>query len=288
MKSREKFVTASSNYYNYASSVTAKESFLYLNSTGKFTYEPGYSMERNSFDSFLLEIILDGNAVIETENESYLARKNDVVLLDCYQWHRYHSETGWQALWVHFDGIAARGYYDLIRRTNGNVFHVSDTKQFQKHLAMIYTMFDGSEALNEPKIALELTAALTLMTEKVETTAQPRSTTPQMDDVLYYINEHLDEELSIKQLAGLVNLSEYYFIRAFNRAMGMTPRQYIISVRMNYAKYLLTTTAYSVQEIGYMVGYASESMFCTIFKKIQKITPTEYRTKGLVASKTDA
>ena len=109
-----------------------------------------------------------------------------------------------------------------------------------------------------------------------------------MDDVLYYINEHLDEELSIKQLAGLVNLSEYYFIRAFNRAMGMTPRQYIISVRMNYAKYLLTTTAYSVQEIGYMVGYASESMFCTIFKKIQKITPTEYRTNGHVASKTDA
>ena len=190
MKSREKHVAASSNYYNYASSVTAKESFLYLNSTGKFTYEPGYSVERNSFDSFLLEIILDGNAVIETENESFLARKNDVVLLDCYQWHRYHSETGWQALWVHFDGIAARGYYDLIRRTNGNVFHVSDTKQFQKHLAMIYTMFDGSEALNEPKIALELTAALTLMTEKVETTAQPRSTTPQMDDVLYYINEH--------------------------------------------------------------------------------------------------
>ena len=58
----------------------------------------------------------------------------------------------------------------------------------------------------------------------------------------------------------------------------MTPRSYIITVRMDYAKYLLKATPMAVQEIGYQVGYASEGMFCSTFKRVTGCTPSEYRS----------
>ena len=82
---------------------------LHVLSVGEFTYEPGYDLRRSAFDSLLLEIILDGRVNLETEGETLAARAGQVVLIDCTKPHRYWSDTGWHALWVHFDGAAARG-----------------------------------------------------------------------------------------------------------------------------------------------------------------------------------
>lgn len=279
MKTREKNVSPESNYYTYSPSFNAKECFLYPTCLGHFIYGPGYELERESFDSILIEVILDGNIMVETEGRTFLAKKNDVVLIDCYQRHRYYSEKGAEALWIHFDGVSARGYYNWISKLNGNVFTLRNVYQIKKHLNTIYEMFHSTGALNETQIALELAQCMILMLSS-DTESNAKSNLEAMDEILYYISEHLEEELPVKELAALAHLSEYYFIRVFRETMGMTPRQYIISVRMEHAKYLLKTTSFTVQEIGYMVGYASESMFCTTFKKQYGVTPSEYRSNG--------
>lgn len=121
MKSKEKLVAPQSNHYTYVPSLNARDGLLYPIATGDFLYEPGYVQRRDSFDSFLVEVILEGKLTIETEGKVLSAKKDDVVLLDCYKPHAYYSDTGWRALWVHFDGVAARGYYNWISRVNGNV-----------------------------------------------------------------------------------------------------------------------------------------------------------------------
>lgn len=277
MKSREKHVAAASNYYNYSSSVNARETLLYLKSTGYFIYEPGYDLYRSAFDSFLLEVILDGKVMIETEGETFEATTGYVALVDCYKPHRYYSDVGWNALWAHFDGATAPGYYSWIRRTNGNVFRTRNMNTVQRGLQTIYNMFHSEGTPNEPQIAMELTRALTALMESAEPPKNPRNNTDMIDAVLYYINEQFDKELTVHHLAKIANFSEYHFIRIFRDIVGVTPRQYLITVRMDHAKYLLKSTALPVQEVGYSIGYASESMFCTAFKRYQGMTPTEYR-----------
>ena len=57
---------------------------------------------------------------------------------------------------------------------------------------------------------------------------------------------------------------------------------------MDHAKYLLKTTNLPVQEIGYACGYASDSMFCTVFKDHMGVTPTAYRNGApIVQGKTE-
>lgn len=72
---------------------------------------------------------------------------------------------------------------------------------------------------------------------------------------------------SVQQLAEQAHFSEYHFIRLFRSQVGTTPRQYIITARMERARHLLKTTDLPLETISEQVGYTSDSVFCTQFKR---------------------
>ncbi|MGN0793571.1 MAG: AraC family transcriptional regulator [Aristaeellaceae bacterium] len=277
MKSPEPYVSPSSVYYNFSPSVLAREHLLYVLCVGDFTYAPGYELSRSSFDSYLLEIILEGRVEIETEGERLTAHAGQAVLIDCNKPHRYASDTGWHALWVHFDGAAAKGYFSLVLRQNGRVFATHRLQEVHTALQSLFDMFHRGQPLSEVRMALHLTQALTALAERAEP-AMVNGCAGPIDRAVARINQQVGNEPSVTELARSVGLSEYHFIRVFRQTMGATPRQYIIMSRMNHARYLLKTTTLSVGEIGSMVGYASESMFTAAFRRTQGMTPTRYRT----------
>ena len=274
MRSLEPYVDPSSVYYNFSPSLLAREHLLWVVCAGDFTYAPGYELSRTSFDSYLMEVILEGQVQIETEGEQLTARAGQAVLMDCFKPHRYRSDTGWHALWVHFDGAAAKGYFSLVTRQNGRVFFTHRLQDVHEALAGIFGMFHQGQPLSETAMALYLTQALTAMAEP----ALDGGRAGLIDRAVACINRRVGDEPTVTELARMVGLSEYHFIRVFRQLMGVTPRQYIILSRMNHARYLLKTTALPVGEIGAMVGYASESMFTAAFRRTQGMTPTQYRT----------
>lgn len=277
MRSLEPYVSPTSVYYNFSPSLLAREHLLYVVCAGDFTYAPGYELTRSSFDSYLMEIILEGRVNIETEGERLTARAGQAVLIDCNKPHRYHSDTGWHALWVHFDGAPAKGYFSLILRQNGRVFATHRLQEAHEALQGIFDMFHQGQPLSETRMALYLTQALTALAESAEP-AMASGGAGLIDRAVELINRRVGEEPSVTELARMVGLSEYHFIRVFRQLMGVTPGQYIIISRMNHAKYLLKTTALSVGEIAAMAGYCSESMFTAAFRRTQGMTPTQYRT----------
>ena len=277
MRSLEPYVSPTSVYYNFSPSLLAREHLLYVVCAGDFTYAPGYELTRSSFDSYLMEIILEGRVNIETEGERLTARAGQAVLIDCNKPHRYHSDTGWHALWVHFDGAPAKGYFSLILRQNGRVFATHRLQEAHEALQGIFDMFHQGQPLSETRMALYLTQALTALSESAEPAIMSGGAGP-INRAVELINRRVGEEPSVTELARMVGLSEYHFIRVFRRLMGVTPGQYIIISRMNHARYLLKTTALPVGEIGAMVGYVSESMFTAAFRRTQGVTPTRYRT----------
>ena len=277
MKSLEPHVCPASVYYNFSPSLLAREHLLYVVCAGDFTYAPGYELTRSSFDSYLMEIILEGRVNIETEGDRLTARAGQAVLIDCNKPHRYHSDTGWHALWVHFDGAPAKGYFSLILRQNGRVFATHRLQEAHEALQGIFDMFHQGQPLSETRMALYLTQALTALSESAEPAIMSGGAGP-INRAVELINRRVGEEPSVTELARMVGLSEYHFIRVFRQLMGVTPGQYIIISRMNHAKYLLKTTALSVGEIAAMAGYSSESMFTAAFRRTQSMTPTQYRT----------
>jgi AraC family transcriptional regulator len=92
-----------------------------------------------------------------------------------------------------------------------------------------------------------------------------------------YILAHLENKLSLTELAAVAQMSSAHFARLFKGATGQTPHQYVITCRMERAKQLLTETTLPLQEIGARVGYADQSHFTALFRQYVASTPKAHR-----------
>lgn len=94
-----------------------------------------------------------------------------------------------------------------------------------------------------------------------------------------YVIDHYSSELSIKEIADCVHLSPEYLTRLFKKETGVTLKDYIIECRISTAKDLLANSSLSISMIASEVGYHNFSYFAYLFKKLEQITPREYRNK---------
>jgi AraC family transcriptional regulator len=129
--------------------------------------------------------------------------------------------------------------------------------------------------------ALALVMAHELIRLERGTQALPRLrgglATWQQKRVVEFIEEHLNEDISLKVMADVARLSPYHFAHAFKQSFGDPPHRYVIGRRMQRAKTLLAAGALSVTEIGQAVGFAETSSFTAAFRRSTGMTPTGYR-----------
>lgn len=92
-----------------------------------------------------------------------------------------------------------------------------------------------------------------------------------------YIEANLTEDISLKDIASVCGLNEYYFLRAFRRTIGLTPHQYVINKRIERARELLKDKNLSITAIAYSLGFSTPSHFADTFRRLIGLTPREYR-----------
>jgi YesN/AraC family two-component response regulator len=106
-----------------------------------------------------------------------------------------------------------------------------------------------------------------------------RSNRDLMDKILKYINlNYMNYDLTLNSLADEFGLSVPYLSKIFKESFEANFTDYIIGIRMEKAKELLSDTDLKVGEITERVGYANAHSFIRIFKKYLGMTPGEYRS----------
>lgn len=198
------------------------------------------------------------------------------VFVDCYYRHRYGTDTSTDVLWLHFDGIAARPYYDLITRRLGNVMTLRDSSYAKTQLKEIHDMAMAESGYSEPGMARHITDLLTEFAAENEPGDLDKGSEI-IEDTIAYIAHNLDRPLTVKGLAQRAFMSEYHFIRIFKRETGLTPHCYITASRLNVAKFLLVNTNQPLTEISNQCGFSSKTTFCSVFKRHVGMTAMQYR-----------
>lgn len=92
-----------------------------------------------------------------------------------------------------------------------------------------------------------------------------------------YIQENFNKPISLKELAYNVSLSPSYFLKVFKKEAGITPTEYIISIRFSNAKQLLLESDLNMAQIAELCGFKDASYFSHFFRKRFGYTPSEYR-----------
>ena len=95
--------------------------------------------------------------------------------------------------------------------------------------------------------------------------------------MLSMIRENYSEKITAAMLADAVHISERECYRVFRKILGITPGEFLVSIRLQKAQELLWNTDQSILEIALETGFGTGSYFCKIFKENHHITPNQYR-----------
>ncbi len=95
--------------------------------------------------------------------------------------------------------------------------------------------------------------------------------------VLDYINEYLDRDIRLADLAQLVGMSQFHFSYLFKRSLGKPPYQYLLQQRIERAKQLLKQTDKSIVNIAFGCGFSSHSHLSKQFRQLTGVTPKAFR-----------
>ena len=153
-----------------------------------------------------------------------------------------------------------------------------------QHIAMLFLAELQSGGIMGRLYVESLTQALVIhllrhYSEVAQIVTPPNTnlTHTQLQQAIDYIHTNLDRNLSLSQIASVINISPTYFASLFKRATGTSPHQYVIQQRVERAKLLLSKTNLAIADIALQVGFSSQSHLTQNFKRLTGVTPKQVR-----------
>ena len=140
------------------------------------------------------------------------------------------------------------------------------------------TLIEGSNA-GDGVYAKSVGQTLVMHVARIDLSRPTASALPKwrLKRVQEYINTHLDQALSLADLAAVAGLSRMYFAGQFRAATGYRPHDYLLYQRIESAKSILSSTDMPLAEVALSVGFQAQAHFSTVFKRLAGQSPARWR-----------
>ncbi|WOO36688.1 AraC family transcriptional regulator [Anaerocolumna sp. AGMB13020] len=252
---------------------------LYLTDVGYFPQaEHHYRERKDGIEEYIFMYCMEGSGIIEIEGKEYSLKDNEAFCIPRLKGHKYYAcpDRPWSILWVHFKGEDIT-YYPLEEcitiKFGSN--HAGNRMLFLFEL--LFRVLEGNYTLGNfiyISQVLSLILAEAYNREKQHTALdQNRHVT----DVIKYMYQHMNEELSLEQIVEAFNLSKSYLNAVFKKHTSHSPMDFYIQLKMKEACKLLRATDSYIYEVALKLGYKDQYYFSRIFKKVVGISPKEYK-----------
>ncbi|PKM51362.1 MAG: hypothetical protein CVV02_07085 [Firmicutes bacterium HGW-Firmicutes-7] len=171
--------------------------------------------------------------------------------------------------------------YNFLKEVNGQLFYLLSNICKQNNITygelfginylpvQMVDQFDTVEEIIEWFIQ-NFEQAIYIISEKTRYSRR-------INDAILYIEENYELAISLHDISEALNIHKVYLSRIFKEETGVTISRYILNYRINIAKKLIETTNMKLYEIGEKAGFINSQHFVVCFKKIEGITPKEYR-----------
>lgn len=235
------------------------------------------------------------------------------------KWDKHHREIGYHRLYLLTDGEAEITLYDKeIKLSPGNIYFIPAFSVLESSIAgqmdkyyihfqsdspifSLYRYFSDKYSVKSNEISeylfktvvenyaspslsakLRVEGALDLiLADFINDISAERQNLSRFVEVLEYIDENYTREISIEELAAIMNISKMYFANFFKSTFHISPKQYILNKRLIESQRLLLDSRMSVKEIAYAVGFENENYFSEFFSAKVGISALKFRHREL-------
>lgn len=270
-------ITEDSFFKNELSDDFSKSLSLFVCSYGEFFALKDYNTKRMGLHSFLVIYTIDGEGEMLYNNATYNLTADSFIIINCDNFQQYKTHgSHWHFYYLHLENDSAnqiiKSLFDCETVFMPKVNDAILTEYFKE---IIYNgIFDSKlKAINNCKTAFSILSSI----YKIKNLKNSIRYDAVYNEIDNYIQNHYLEKITLDDLCLRFGLSKYHFIRVFKKYKNLSPYDYIIFLRLNYAKILLVNSDKAIEEIALITNYDSSTSFIRAFKKATGLTPSILR-----------
>jgi AraC-like DNA-binding protein len=238
-----------------------------LNYVGRVPLHPLFQMKEHSHDDVELIVVLRGKMWAKIRGEEIYAETGDVLL---YPGNVPHEEQAdpqnpVETIFIGWEG-SAHDWPLRVHDTDGRI------RMLAKWL------YDERFSSDECKATISNPFLQAILSEYYKLSAYNEHT-EFVRNIRHYIREHLEEPITLDNLAKTAGMSKYHFVRTYKKLSNQTPMASVRTIRVEAARSLLITTNLPLKSIALKVGLGNEYYLCRVFRQTLGLTPGYFRKK---------
>ena len=241
-------------------------------------------LRKEGFPLPQLFFCISGEGLLKTNNKTCCIKEGNFFYLLPDIPHEYWRITEkWELYWIAFSGNAALPLLDTLELDRCKTGTFSNKARTEALCRNIFTVLKTEEPEGKAaasSILYEMITELYAAGRVKKKKEQSPKENALLQIVKSYIHENYSKELTLAELSSLVHISPQYLCRLFQRYLNLRPFEYIAMKRIQQAKILLSDPNISVSEAASLTGYNNCSYFCSVFKKQERISPSEFRRRA--------
>ncbi len=243
-------------------------------SAGYERCRPGHFFGPCIREHYIIHYIQSGKGYYIRKNECYTLSAGDLFLIRPTELCKYYADAvePWTYIWIGFSGKKAVEFIETTAFQNNQcVCHNPNAEH----------VFVEIQNTKKDDICLEFFLCSKIY-EIFTLLYVDRRRNEYVEKAINYIHNNYGEKISVEQIAKLLSIDRRYLGRLFYSQTGMTPKEYLIDVRLQNAFKLLQTKDYTISEVAKLVGYDNYGSFFKVFKNKYGVSPAklgQYRTR---------
>jgi AraC-like DNA-binding protein len=252
---------------------------LTVTKAGLFHDARGHWIERTFTEEYILNYCVGGRGWFRYRDQEMAVNTGDLLVVPLES-HAYGSDDTepWTVHWAHLRGehaglLLERAGFAADRPIRQVGRRAELVTHFQRLFAAVRAGLDEAHLLAAAAQARVMLAYLILL-QRDDTGAANR-----VAAALHHMQTHLDEALTLSQMAATAGLSVPHFSRLFRRQFGRSPVDYFLHLKVGAAREQLETTDLSIVSIARQLGYRDPYYFSRLFKTLTGCSPTAYRRR---------
>lgn len=264
--------------------VADMSTYLQLNCLGYYEFEQ-FSCERyrqQGRTDYMLIYHHEGKATVRSRGVDYEVKDGTAVIYRPGEEHLYRvsDERPIKSYWVHFTGYGVEELLGKLGIADQNIYYTGPANQFAMLSGLARSEIQADRLGCGVYISGLLAQMLALIARQFgqsSLSGKQQETNSHLELSISYMHAHYAKPLTVPELAGLACLSVSRYIHLFKARTGVTPKDYLIKLRIDKAKELLRDTGLTIRQISLIVGFSDQLYFSRMFKKATGQSPREAR-----------